>query len=293
MKHITIKSPAKLNLVLDILGKRQDGFHELRTIFERIDLHDSITLKNRADGKVKVICAHPHVPKGPTNLVVKVAQRLRQEFGITQGVTIEIQKRIPVAAGLAGGSSNAASVLMGLNCLWQLKLSQEQLVLHASAIGSDVAFFIHDTPYALGTGRGEQIKVLGIRTKLWHVLVTPKVKVLTKDVFKALNAKPTGGKKRLTYNRDNVSILLPFLRECKLVQIGQSLANDLEPAILSLRPDFILLKEKLKGGNPLGVCFSGSGPSVYALASSKAHALAIKAKFDKRYVQVFVVGTLL
>ncbi len=291
MKQLTLFSPAKLNLVLDVLGKRADGFHELRTIFERIDLCDEITLEDRGDGRIKVVCKHPHVPKGPANLVVKVAMRLKDQYKIDRGVTITIKKRIPVAAGLAGGSSNAATVLMGLNRLWSLGLSRKQLVWHAAAVGSDVAFFIYDAPYALGTGRGENIEVLPLRTKLWHVLVTPKVKMLTKDVFKALNAKPAAGKKPLTYNRDNVSILLPFLRGNNIVQIGRSLANDLEPAILSLRPDFCILKEKLKKADPLGICFSGSGPSVYALASSPEHAKTIKAVFDKRFAQVFVVST--
>lgn len=286
MMRLTLKSPAKLNLVLDVLGKRPDGFHELRTIFERIDLSDTIILTKRTDAKIKVICTHPHVPKSPKNLVVKVAQKLQSDFGIKTGVTIEIKKHIPVAAGLAGGSSNGATVLMGLNRLWDLKLSQKHLLDYAAAIGSDVSFFIYNTPYALGTGRGEQIKVLPIRTKLWHVLVTPKVKMLTRDVFGV-------GKNSLTSIKDNVNILLPFLRVNKLDQIGPALSNSLEPAILSLRPDFAVLKAKLSNTGAVGVCFSGSGPSVYALARSRQHAAQIKAKFDRRFAQVYVVATLM
>lgn len=292
MKPLTVRAPAKLNLVLDCLGKRPDGFHELRTVFERIDLSDRITLTARNDNKVRVKCANPQVPKGPQNLVVKAARLLQLERGVTRGVTIAIDKKIPVAAGLAGGSSNAAAVLLGLNRLWNLKLSRAQLAAYAAGLGSDVAFFIYDTPYALGEGRGEKIRPLPVRAKLWHVLVTPRFKMLTKGVFGRLAGLRQGANLRLTKKKDNVNILLPYLRKNMPSGIGRALANDLEPAILSLRPDFVRLKEKLSAAGALGVCFSGSGPSVFALARSKAHAGQIKARFDRRYSQVYVVSTL-
>src|SRR5438132_755254 len=108
MTSLSVSSPAKLNLVLNVLAKRADGFHELKTVFERIDLCDDIKLHANASGKIRVICAHPHVPKGPGNLAAQAARQLQRDFGITKGVTITIRKRIPVAAGLGGGSSNAA-----------------------------------------------------------------------------------------------------------------------------------------------------------------------------------------
>ncbi|MBF0490573.1 MAG: 4-(cytidine 5'-diphospho)-2-C-methyl-D-erythritol kinase, partial [Candidatus Omnitrophica bacterium] len=130
MTSITLNSYAKLNLVLNVLGKRPDGFHQLRTIFERIDLHDTITLKKRSFG-IHISCNHPHVPLGPKNLVYKIALKLQNDFGIKEGVSMTIRKRIPVAAGLAGGSSNAATVLLGLNQLWNLNLSQKKLIEYA------------------------------------------------------------------------------------------------------------------------------------------------------------------
>ena len=190
-----------------------------------------------------------------------------------------------MAAGLAGGSSNAAAVLLGLNRLWRIGLNKAQLVKYAACLGSDVAFFLYNTSYALGTGRGELIKPLDVKTKLWHVLVTPKVKMYTKEVFARL-------KLNLTNKKDNVNILLPFLRKGDLMRLAGALSNDLEPAILSLRPDFIYLKKKLLDAGAIGVCFSGSGPSVLALATSRKHALSLRAQFDRRYTQVFVVSTL-
>ena len=118
MDRLTVLSPAKLNLVLDVLKKRPDGFHELRTVFERISLADRITLTRNAGGKIRVRCAHPQVPRGPGNLAFKAAALLKENFPIKDGVDINIIKNIPVAAGLAGGSSNAAAVLLGLNRLW-------------------------------------------------------------------------------------------------------------------------------------------------------------------------------
>jgi len=285
MRRIKVSSPAKLNLVLDVLGKRPDGFHELRTIFERIDLRDEIILTRNQTGRITVRCRHPHVPKNSSNLAVKAAMMLAQDFSIHEGLDIHIIKNIPVAAGLAGGSSNGAAVLQGLNRLWQLGLSTPKLAQYAAHLGSDVAFFLYDVPYGLGTGRGEQIKPLNLPTKLWHVLVTPRVKMYTKDVFARL-------KLSLTNKKDNVNILLPFLRKGQFFGLTGVLSNDLEPAILSLRPDFIRLKQKLIDAGSPGVCFSGSGPSVFACAESKAHALRIRAKLDRRYSQVFVVSTL-
>lgn len=284
MPALTLHAHAKLNLALDVLRKRPDGFHQLRTVFERISLADTITLKTRADGKIRVLCQNPQVPKSKRNLVVRIALKLQEDFSITQGVDISIKKNIPVAAGLAGGSSNGATVLMGLNRLWDLNLAQKDLIHYASWLGSDVAFFIYNTPLALGEGRGEVITPLKVKQKLWHVLVTPKVKMLTKDVFGHF-------KLNLTKKEGGVNILLPFLRQGDSSALSSRISNDLEPAILSLRPDFIHLKEKLKRAGALGVCFSGSGPSVYALAKDRRHALLIRARIDKRYAQVFVVST--
>ena len=206
-------------------------------------------------------------------------------FSISEGLDINIIKNIPVAAGLAGGSSNAAAVLLGLNRLWKIGLNNAQLVNYAARLGSDVAFFLYDTSYALGTGRGELISPLDVRAKLWHVLVTPRVKIYTKEVFTRLKLK-------LTNKKDNVNILLPFLRTGNLKRLAGALSNDLEPVILSLRPDFIHLKNKLLDAGATGVCFSGSGPSVLALATSQKHALSLRAGFDRRYTQVFVVSTM-
>jgi len=285
MDRLTVLSPAKLNLVLDVLGKRPDGFHELQTIFERISLADQITLIRNSSGKIRIHCTHPHVPLSSKNLVFKAAMMLSEDFSILEGLDINIIKNIPVAAGLAGGSSNAAAVLSGLNRLWRIGLNNAQLVNYAARLGSDVPFFLYNTSYAVGKGRGELIKPLAVKTKLWHLLVTPRVKMHTREVFARL-------KLNLTNKKDNVNILLPFLKKGDLEGLARALSNDLEPAILSLRPDFINLKNRLLDAGATGVCFSGSGPSVFACVQSQKHALSLRAKFDRRYTQAFVVSTL-
>lgn len=281
---ISLRSYAKLNLFLKVLRKRPDHYHDLETIFERISLWDEICFDSNATGKIKIICDHPQVPKGPKNLVYKVAQMLQAEFGIKQGVTIRIQKNIPVAAGLAGGSSNAATTLLGLNQIWGLGLSRKQLVALGAKIGSDVAFFLYDTSWALGEGRGERIAPLNIRPKFWHVVVVPNIKMYSKDVFEALNLK-------LTRPKADVSIFTLALRKNSLLRAGELLYNDLEASILNICPRLSRVKERLSKYDFCGVLFSGSGPACYGLASSEKEAMVAARDLQRVYSRVFVVST--
>ena len=286
MKSLTIKSPAKINLYLHVKKKRKDGFHEIKTVFQRISLHDEITLKSNKSGRISIRCNHPHVPTGPKNLVYQVAQMLKRELDIPKGVHISIKKRIPVAAGLAGGSSNAGTVLLGLNRLWRLNLSKAQLVKYADRIGSDVAFFIHNTPWALGTDRGNKIKRLSIRTKLWQILVVPRVKMLSGRVYGGLNLS-------LTKGRDNANILIHNLKKRNILGIKCSLKNDLEGVVFRLCPRLAKLQLKLKSFDLEGVMVSGSGPAVFGITDSEEEARTIYRKISKQYSQSFVVCTLL
>lgn len=285
MSSITLKSPAKLNLFLKVLRKRPDGYHELQTIFERINLFDEIRMTSNKSGKIKITCDHPHVPVGRKNLVYRVAEALKNDFGITEGVDIRIRKRIPVAAGLAGGSSNAATTLLGLNKIWDLKLSQAELVKLGAKIGSDVPFFLYDTSWADGRGRGERIKPLKIRSKFWHVVVVPKLKLYSKDVFGCLNLK-------LTKKGSNVNIFTLTLDQKSVQAVGQLLHNDLETSILNIQPGLLQLKTRLQRFGFFGVAFSGSGPACYGLAKSEKQAKATMKELRRYYRQVFAVSTL-
>ena len=294
MAPITLSSPAKLNLVLKIMKRRSDGFHDLRTVFERISLHDTLIFHPRKQG-IRITCDNRSVPCGPRNLVFKAARMLQDREGVQRGVWIEIRKRIPVAAGLAGGSSNAATTLLGLNRLWDLQLPQRKLVAYAKLLGSDVAFFLYDCPFALGTGRGERIRALDVRRKFWHVLITPKAPLLTKDVYAAYAAhfsrRRSPAERRLTKGIDNVSMFFRSLKTSDIAGVQRSLLNDLAGPIGLLRPELLKLKDKLEDLHPQGVCFSGSGPSIFALTRDRAEAETIAEHFRRRYAQVFVVAT--
>jgi 4-diphosphocytidyl-2-C-methyl-D-erythritol kinase len=282
---LRLKSWAKINLYLKVKRKRPDGFHEIVTLFERIDLHDVITFRADPTGKIKIRCDHPHVPLGPKNLVYRAAQLLKQRYGISQGADIHIKKNIPVAAGLAGGSSNAATALMGLKRLWKIKISRAELVKTAAAIGSDVAFFLYDTSWAVGTGRGERIRPVGGARKLLHLLVVPRVKLYAADVYGA-------HKIHLTQNKDDVNILIRCLRNYDINGASSLMANDLETAILQLRPNLLRLKKKLNSLGTQGVMISGSGPAVFALLKDQRQARRLKRLLSRTYAQVFVVRTL-
>ena len=300
MSRIVLSSPAKLNLFLKVQNKRPDGYHNIVTVFERIDLTDEIDFRSTSDGNIYIKCNHPDVPVGPKNLVYKVARLLQQELRVDQGVKIRIKKHIPVAAGLAGGSSNAATALLGLNYIWKLNLSRARLLSYARKIGSDVAFFLHDANWALGTERGDCIKKLNINTKLWHILVIPCIKMYSWKVYGGLSLSTLrasqrgkgGGTNMLTKINDNANILIRNLKKDNVLEVGRLLANDLEPEIIRLSPCLKKLKERLKSLNAKGVMISGSGPSVFGLTMTKKEADLIRAVLSKRFARVFVVKTL-
>ncbi len=299
MSKTVLLSPAKLNLFLKIHNKHLDGFHDIVTLFQRIDLRDEISFVPTSDKAIRIVCDHPHVPVGPKNLVYKVAQILQNESSVSRGVQIEIKKRIPVAAGLAGGSSNGATALLGLNQVWSLGLSRAQLLSYARRIGSDVAFFLHDTSWALGTGRGDKIRKLGIKANLWHILVVPHIKMYSGKVyqeFRLPQVPPKSANKPatnlLTKINDDANILTRNLRTGNILEVGHLLSNDLEETIIGMCPRLQKVKERLKLLGAKGVMISGSGPAVFGLTDNQKEAQAIKTVLLKRFSRVFVVRTL-
>ncbi|MBF0532345.1 MAG: 4-(cytidine 5'-diphospho)-2-C-methyl-D-erythritol kinase [Candidatus Omnitrophica bacterium] len=284
MRPFTLKSPAKLNLYLSVNHRRPDGYHDITTLFERINLFDEISFESAVDQSIRISCDHPQVPVGRKNLVYQAAKLLQDEFGLRQGARIYIRKRIPVAAGLAGGSSNCATALLGLNRLWGLKLGREELVRFGQSLGCDVAFFLYDTSWAWGRGRGDQIEPLDVKTKCWHIVVTPKAKVYSSAVYSAL-------KLELTKKIEDVNILLSYLRMNNIIGLGRVLHNDLEPAVCSFCSTVESVKAALKKWDVPGARVSGSGPSVYALTENAAQARNIAEHLAHRYAQVFVVST--
>ena len=182
---IRLRAPAKLNLFLRVLGRRADGYHEIETVFERLDLADALTFESHPDA-VCLTCTDPSLSCGADNLILKAAQLLQRVSGTARGARIHLEKHIPIAAGLGGGSSDAAATLVGLNRLWGLGLDRAALQPLAAQLGSDVPFFLIDAPFAIGRGRGAACEPLPTSCRLTHVLVTPPHRLSTRDVYAGL-----------------------------------------------------------------------------------------------------------
>jgi len=291
---VVLNSCAKINLYLKVLNKRKNGYHNIHTVFERINLCDKITLKHLPDNFIKVTSSDPSVPHGPANLCYKSAKLLQDRYAVKKGVHIHIDKRIPIAAGLGGGSSNAASALLGLNRLWRLRLSREQLVKLAREIGSDVSFFLFNSPFAQGRGLPDRIKAIRSlnKSRLWHILIIPGVKVPTPLIYKQWDLQKKHKRPMLTMRRSPVKILTSALGKNDRGLIAKALFNDLESISIGLYPQIAAVKKWLTGRS-VAALMSGSGSAVFGIVESKKEALSLyeQLRAKKRAWQVFVART--
>ncbi|HIA32779.1 MAG TPA: 4-(cytidine 5'-diphospho)-2-C-methyl-D-erythritol kinase [Nitrospinaceae bacterium] len=254
---LKFKTPAKVNLGLHVHGKREDGFHELETIFQMVSLFDDVELELLSSG-IKLECDMPGIPTDDTNLVCKAALLLRKSYQVEgKGVSIRLKKKIPFGAGLGGGSGNAAGVLMGLNRLWDLNIDREKLFTLAAELGSDVPFFL-TSPCALGKGRGERLKVLESCSKFQVLLVFPGFPIATSWVYRNLRLK-------LTKRPNNISILRKNLSLSNITSLGSQLYNDLESVVIQKFPEVKVVKDELWAWGALGVLLSGSGSTVFGI----------------------------
>lgn len=309
VSSLTVQSFSKVNLYLEVVNKRKDGFHNLKTLFARISLTDQINLKTRAkDNLIKIRCDNALVPLDERNVCVRSAKLLQQRFNLKQGLDIAIKKRIPVAAGLGGGSGNAAAVLLGLNRLWGLRLSRDELAKLAGKVGSDVPFFIYEEKFGQGSLRGDKILPLKELSglKLWLVLVFPGIHASTPLIFKQWDASmgkkhgPKAGFLRknshltgLTMPRHNVNILTSELKDKGSNLPPDFLFNGLEPATIKLYPEVKLARNALLKEGLKRVLMSGSGPAVFAICSGRSQAklLSKKIQDQNRAWAVFSVST--
>ena len=294
---LVTKSFAKLNLYLQVLNKRNDNFHNLSTLFVRIDLKDTIIFRKRLDSLIKIKSDSPDVPRDATNLCYRAAALLKQELKLSSGIEIELKKCIPVGAGLGGGSSNAASILLGLNKFWNLNLPKTRLVNLGAKLGSDVPFFIHQAKFALGSQRGDKIKPLISldKLKLWFILVYPKLKVSTPLIYQKFDSHLPVGRvfSRLTRQKHNVKLLVSQLLKRGQRVAPELLFNSLEAITSNLYPVVNQVKNALSNMGLDKVMMSGSGPAVFAICDSCRQAQSLRNKLYKQYKswQVFVVST--
>jgi 4-diphosphocytidyl-2-C-methyl-D-erythritol kinase len=283
---VVVWAPAKVNLYLELLGKRPDGYHELETLMVAVSLYDTLVLADDPTGAVGLRCNRKELSTGPDNLVLRAAELLRQTTGCRRGARVRLVKRIPMAAGLAGGSTDAAATLAGLNVLWGLGLDTPRLVELSARLGSDVAFFFH-TPAAWCTGRGEVVTPVPLPRRLWLVLVCPPFGLATADVYRrvSLPERPASG---------------DAMRQAVAVgdaeEIGRRLHNRLQPAAEALEPAVADYQRRLEGLGPAGARMSGSGSSLFAVCRDRQEAVRIAAELrtgsDKRLSpNVFQVRT--
>ncbi|MEK6727972.1 MAG: 4-(cytidine 5'-diphospho)-2-C-methyl-D-erythritol kinase [Candidatus Omnitrophota bacterium] len=304
MNTLIVKSFAKLNLFLQILNKRPDNYHNIETLFERINLYDTITLKLRRDKLIRISCANPDLPRDETNFCYKGAKLLQEKYKVQKGADIKILKSIPIGAGLGGGSSNAGSVFLGLNRLWKVNLSLSRLVTLSKEVGCDVPFFIYNTSFAKGSNRGDRITPLeGLKDlRLWHILVVPKIKASTPLIYKKWDALPAArlparqGRQEfsgLTTPAYDVNIIFSALRKKAFSLIPLLLYNSLEEVTASEYPQVRRIKEGLAGLGVKSILMSGSGPAVFGIVSSRKEAVRVSREIKKQEKswRVFVART--
>jgi 4-diphosphocytidyl-2-C-methyl-D-erythritol kinase len=261
---LEVLAPAKLNLFLEIQGKRPDGYHDLESLMVTVDLYDTLTFVDDPSGQITLRCDDPTLPTGPDNLVVKAALRLKAASGTERGVAIDLKKAIPAQAGLAGGSSDAASTLFGLDRLWGLNTTPETLDELAASIGSDVAFF-RQAPVAVCRGRGEIVEAWPIFEPLYFVLICPPVGVSTADVYRNVTPAETPRE---------IGGVLEALEAGDLPALGRGLFNRLQPVAERLEPSLGAVEAALAGLGPSldGHLMSGSGSAYFGLASNRGAA---------------------
>ena len=285
---LRIRSFAKVNLGLEVLGRREDGYHELRTLFQTIELHDDVVLRARPGG-VTARCDHPGVPDDERNLAVRAAELLRRHAGVRQGVDIAITKRIPVAGGMGGGSSNAAAVLMALDRLWRVGLGFDGLHALGRKLGADVPFFLLGGT-ALGLARGDEVYPLRRQVQAEVVVVDPGRPVSTAKVFARRAASLTP--------RENAPTIFRFVsRDLEGKDDAfRFLSNELEPAAMEEAPDLGGLVGRIRGilvrEGALLTSLSGSGSSYFGLFRENRQARRAHSALRAAGFQAFRTRTL-
>ena len=267
----SVKAPAKLNIVLKITGRRENGYHDLVSVMVAVDLCDQLELAPGPPGISLTSFGH-QVPGNENNIVIKAATAFLSLTGINPGLSIKLTKNIPVAAGLGGGSSDAASVLKTLNEIFENPLSDHELARLAVGLGADVPFFLKSRP-SIARGIGEILEPVENWPKVWYVIITPPIMVSTSWVYSKLKLKLT------THEYSNI------LRKLKKVpfDIAHILENDLESIACSHYPVIDGIKKYLLKTGAEGVLMSGSGPSVFGIFKSKNKAIQAKRRLESQH----------
>ncbi|WP_199623903.1 4-(cytidine 5'-diphospho)-2-C-methyl-D-erythritol kinase [Paenibacillus alkalitolerans] len=256
------KAPAKINLSLDVLRKRSDGYHEVEMIMTMVDLADRLEMEELPRDTIIISSQAGYIPLDEKNLAFQAAKLIKERYSVKKGVYIHLDKRIPVAAGLAGGSSDAAAALRGLNRLWNLNISVEELQKLGEELGSDVPFCVKGGT-AIARGRGERLEMISSPPQCWVILVKPPINVSTADVYGRLSVDKIR-------NRPSTEALLESIRTGNFHALCKSLGNVLEDVTMELHPEVRHLKETMLRLGADGALMSGSGPTVFGLVQRES-----------------------
>lgn len=284
MTKIFEKAPAKINLLLDVLRKRDDGYHEVEMVMTMVDLADRLELQELPEDRIVLASQSGLIPLDEKNLAFQAARLLKEKYAVNRGVYMQLEKRIPVAAGLAGGSSDAAAALRGLNRLWGLGLSVDELEALGAELGSDVPFCIRGGT-AVARGRGERLESIPPPPSCWVILAKPSINVSTADVYGKL--KPAE-----LQTHPSLDNMLKAIRENSFPGVCQALGNVLETVTLERYPEVRQIKSCMQKMGAEGVLMSGSGPTVFGLVSKESKVFRIYNGLRGFCKEVFVVRML-
>ncbi|MBD2848318.1 4-(cytidine 5'-diphospho)-2-C-methyl-D-erythritol kinase [Paenibacillus sp. IB182496] len=278
------KAPAKINLLLDVLRKREDGFHEVEMVMTMVDLFDRLEMEELERDTIVISSQAGYIPLDEKNLAFQAARLIKERYRVPKGVYIHLDKKIPVAAGLAGGSSDAAATLRGLNRLWGLRIPLDELSRLGGELGSDVPFCVTGGT-ALATGRGELLQRIGNPPQCWVILAKPPINVSTADVY---------GRFRVNQLNTHPSLarMMAAIEGGSFTAMCDALGNVLESVTLSLYPEVRQLRSSMRQLGADGVLMSGSGPTVFGLVAKQAKAERIYNGLRGYCKEVYVVRML-
>ncbi len=266
MDKIQLKALAKINLGLDVLRKREDGYHEVKMIMQTISLYDELMLKKIKKPEIQLRTNLPYLPTNENNLAYQAAKLLMEEYQIPGGLLIQLEKKIPVAAGMAGGSSDAAAVLWGVNQMYHLGLSRKELMERGVRLGADVPYCILRGT-ALAEGIGEKLKTLPPMPKCYLLIAKPGISVSTKFVYENLHVNELEAKKH-----PDVDAMITALRQKDLALLSARMGNILELVTIPAHPVIDKIKQEMQKAGALGAMMSGSGPTVFGIFDTQPKA---------------------
>ena len=281
-KQIRLKAYGKLNLALDVLGKRPDGYHEVRMIMQTVGIYDRLYMEQIPENQVRIETNLSYLPTGEGNLVCRAIELLRQEFGLRQGVSVRLEKFIPVAAGMAGGSADAAAALVGMNYLFRLHLSRKELMKRGLQLGADVPYCI-SRGTALAEGIGERLTPLPAPPDCHVLIVKPKVSASTKLVYESFDACTD-------VCHPDIDAMIEGFRQQDLGQVAGTMGNVLEQVTEAEYPVIGEIRQAMLAGGALNAMMTGSGPTVFGLFEAEAEAEQVREELrqDIRIRQIYL-----